>query len=72
MTDRYAGYVVTMAGDMREDDARAVITAIQMIKGVISVKPVVADIESHIAAARRDSDWREALYALATDGPQQG
>jgi hypothetical protein len=72
MTDRHAGYVVTLARDIREDDAEAVIAAISMVKGVVSVKPVVADIEMHITKERRDSDWRGALYALATIGPQQG
>ncbi len=71
MTDRHSGYVVTLAKDIREDDAEAVITALKMIKGVVSVKPVVADVVMHIAEERRDSGWREALRKLASDGPQQ-
>jgi hypothetical protein len=72
MTDRHAGYVVTLAKDIRDDDAEeSVLVAIRMIKGVVSVKPVVADIGMHITRERRDSDWRAALYALATIGPQQ-
>lgn len=70
MTDRHAGYVVTLARDIREDDAEAVITAISMVKGVVSVKPVVADVELHLAQERRDRRWQTALVKLAGDGPQ--
>ena len=69
MTDRHAGYLVTLDRDIREDDAEAIMAAIHMIKGVISVKPVVADIGLHIAAERRDGDWRTALSRLIADGP---
>ena len=73
MTDRHAGYVVTLAKDIRDDDAgESVLVAIRMIKGVISVEPVVADIETHIAEGRRDSAWREALHRLIADGPVPG
>ena len=70
MTDRHAGYVVALAKDIREDDAQeGVLNAIRMIKGVVSVEPVVADIGTQLAENRRDSDWRKALYGLAADGP---
>lgn len=42
MTDRHAGYVVALDTNIREDDAEAIIAAIGMIKGVLSVQPVVA------------------------------
>lgn len=50
MTDRHAGYVVTLDRDIREDDAEAVLNAIRMVKGVASVTPVDGD-----AGARGDS-----------------
>lgn len=40
MTDRHSGYLVTLARDMREDDAEAIITALRMVRGVESVTPV--------------------------------
>jgi hypothetical protein len=64
VTDRHSGYVVTLADDVRDDDAEAIITALRMVRGVISVQPVVADIQSVIAEARRDVEWREALLAM--------
>jgi hypothetical protein len=45
MTDRHAGYIVTLDHDIREDDAQRIIEAIEMIKHVISVKPIVATFE---------------------------
>lgn len=33
MTDRHAGYIVTLAADIREDDAEHIINAIRMVKG---------------------------------------
>lgn len=52
MTDRYAGYVVTLDQDMREDDAQHTIIALQQIKGVLEVTPLVATPEIHLAGAR--------------------
>lgn len=70
MTDRHAGYIVVLAADVREDDAEeGVLNAIRMIKGVVSVKPVVASYEQEIAEERRDGEWRDALYRLARNGP---
>ena len=52
MTDRHAGYIVTLGRDTREDDAEPVLEAIRMIKGVISVEPIVSNIEVHLAESR--------------------
>ncbi len=38
MTDRIKGYLVTLEGDFRDDDAEHIQSAIQMIKGVYKVK----------------------------------
>ena len=64
MTDRHAGYIVTLAQDIREDDAKAVITALRMVKGVMSVEPVVADIQYHMAEQRINREWTDRLYAM--------
>lgn len=52
MTDRFAGFVVVLADDIREDDAEAVVTALRMVKGVVSVTPVVCDPTLAIAQQR--------------------
>lgn len=67
MTDRHAGYLVTLTGDVREDDAEAIITALRMVKGVATVKPVPADIDQAIAEDRARIAFRVKLYDLAGD-----
>lgn len=72
MTDRHAGYLVVLADDIREDDAEeSVLIALQMIRGVISVTPVIADYGQVIARKRRDSQWQDALRNLARNGPAE-
>ena len=61
MTDRHAGYVVVLARDIREDDAAATIAAIQQIKGVLTVTPVLADAMTSIATARAAMEIRNRL-----------
>lgn len=73
MTERHSGYVVVLRNDIREDDAERVIDAIQMIKGVLTVKPVTSDepgwVPETILTTRRDTQWRGALHNLAIAGP---
>lgn len=54
MTDRHAGYVVTLAADIREDEAEEILTALRMVKGVLAVEPVVADALALSIARRRE------------------
>jgi hypothetical protein len=69
VTDRHVGYLVVLARDIREDDAEGVLNAIRMIKGVISVEPVIAGAQQYAAASRRDVLWQDALRDLARNGP---
>lgn len=66
MTDRHAGYVVTLAADLREDDAQATINAIRMIRGVVSVEPVLGGVDVHIAEERAEAQWRQRIADLFT------
>lgn len=52
MTDRYAGFIVALEQDLREDDAQETIKAILMIKGVLKVEPQVSTPEISFARAR--------------------
>jgi len=70
MTDRHAAYIVTLAEDIREDDAEHILNALRMVSGVLSVKPVTASYEQTIGRERRDSAWSAALYDLARNGPE--
>ena len=58
MTDRHSGYVVTLDAPIREDDAQRIIDAIKMVKGVLSVDPVITDAGQMIAEMKA----RTALF----------
>jgi hypothetical protein len=64
MTDRHAGYVVVLNTDRREDDSEATLAAIRQIKGVLSVRPVEATYEVHIAEERADQVWRDRVLDM--------
>lgn len=64
MTDRHAGYVVTLDRDIREDDAEATIAALRQIKGVAGVEPVVADLNSAMAHVRVRSELKAEAYEM--------
>lgn len=64
MTDRHSGYIITLDHDIREDDAEATINALRMVKGVLSVKPIVHDQAVLIAEERASTEWRDLLYRL--------
>ena len=67
MTDRHAGYIVQLTDDLRDDDSQYVIAALLMIKGVVSVKPVPADYQLHIATERARTEIADKLYALVKE-----
>ncbi len=52
MTDRFAGYIVVLEDNVRSDDAEVITKAIAQLRGVVSVIPVVSNIEIHIAEER--------------------
>ena len=64
MTDRHAGYIVTLDRDIRDDDAQPILDALRMIQGVIDVHPVVADTPLMMAQARADVEWRKRIVAM--------
>jgi hypothetical protein len=65
MTDRHAAYIVVLGDDIRDDDAQPIINALRMVKGVISVEPVVADWNLHIAQTRANQEWQERVWEFA-------
>jgi hypothetical protein len=68
MTDRVKGYVVTLDGTYREDDAEAILNAIRMVKGVRRVEPVPSrGVDDAIVRSRVLLEIREAV-CKAIDG----
>jgi hypothetical protein len=64
MTARHTGYIVTLADDIREDDAEHIMTALRMISGVVSVKPVTADLNMVMAREQAHAEVREKVLKL--------
>lgn len=66
MTDRLNGCVVIFEQKMRDDDARTILSAIKMIRGVQSVIPdVVTDNMSEwVVVNKTKQDVAKDLYAL--------
>ena len=70
MTDRHAGFIVTLKNDTRDDDdAEAIVTALRMVKGVLSVKPIPADFGQHLADERARAELRDKLWNIVADTP---
>ena len=64
MTDRYHTLTVVLEHDIRDDDAESLISAIEHIRGVLSVSGNVADIQSHFAEERARLDLRRKLFEV--------
>ena len=62
MTDRYNSVIVTFDRDIRSDDAEPIINALKMISGVVSVDPVVSDMEHHSAKQQALHELRMKLW----------
>lgn len=56
MSDRHKGYIVTLEKDLKDEDSIKIIDALKLIKGVISVDPIVDDMNALIAESRARQD----------------
>lgn len=64
MTDRFKGFVVTLAEDLRSDDAQPTLDAIRMIKGVVSVLPSVVTPDDLINRERVRVELGNKLFEV--------
>jgi hypothetical protein len=65
MTDRIKGFVVALDKDLRDDDVQETLNALRMIKGVVSVNPVIAKPgDDQIIRMRLENEFREKLLDL--------
>lgn len=65
MTMRFSGFLVTLADDVREDDAEHIINAMRMIKGVRDVRPFTAAVSSpEVTRCRIEMSERLMKWAL--------
>lgn len=61
MTDRLNALTVVLDGDIREDDAQALMSAIRQLRGVLSVSGHVSNLDSHIAKERARHELGQKL-----------
>lgn len=52
MTNRVNAFIVVLEDNVREDDIQETRLALQMIKGVVDVKPNIATVDNLIAETR--------------------
>lgn len=64
MTDMINSLLVIFEKDIREDDVEAIVDAVKMIKGVISVTKNTSSFENEIAEARALQYYREKLWDI--------
>ena len=62
MTDRYKGAVVVFERDIREDDAKCLLDALKMIKGVSSVSPSLSSMDDYMNRSRVRSEIMGKVY----------
>ena len=54
MSERYAGFVVTLAEDLNQQEMEQALTVLGWIRGVVSVQPVAGDVQLLLAQARAE------------------
>jgi hypothetical protein len=67
MTDRLHALTVILTHDVREDDATALIDAIAIFRGVLSVKTHVANLDTLTATLRAKYELREKILKIFVD-----
>ena len=67
MTDRINAFIVVLDRDYREDDVEPILTALRMVRGVVSVVPHVADLTDQIALERTKNELRSRVYEALRD-----
>jgi len=64
MTEKLKAVIVTFEKNIRVDDAEPIMKAIEHIKGVLTVKPIGANIDQDIAEDRVRLDLGRKLMAV--------
>lgn len=64
MADRVHSLTVVLEADQRIDDAEPLIAAIKHLRGVLDVRPVVADVMSLMAEERAKRELGQKLWEV--------
>jgi hypothetical protein len=62
MSDRHSGFIVTLASDLKDEDAEVIRSAVLALKHVISVEPVIADFHDHINRIQIRQEMGQKLW----------
>lgn len=68
MSDRINAFTIVLDKDIKNEDVQDLLTALKMLKGVISVTPNVADISDHIAQMRERARINHELIKIIDHG----
>lgn len=64
MTDRFKGFLVHLDSDCRDDTAQNIINALEMVKGVAKVEPIVANYEDTLNRSRVKRELLDKMITL--------
>lgn len=70
MTDRIKGVLITFERDIRDDDAKPIIEALKMIKGVLTVKNYITGMEDYMMYQKGHMDARMAMFDYLKKDPK--
>lgn len=62
MSDRHAGFVVTLDQDLKDEDAEEIANAIRCLQHVVTVRPVVSNIEMHLCREQVRHELMQKLW----------
>jgi hypothetical protein len=64
VTDRLNGFYVVLERDIRTDDVEPLLDAVRCLRGVLSVRPNVANWESQVAEDRAKRELVTKIYEV--------
>lgn len=64
MTDRIKGLIVVLDKDYRDDDVKAIVDVIRMVKGVVAVRKSVTDAEDWMNRTRVKHELLDKLVSI--------
>lgn len=64
---RHAGYLVTLEHDLSDEQSQRVIDALMLVKGVIEVKPIPAEMNQSIGEDRARRSFERRIWKALSE-----
>jgi hypothetical protein len=64
---RVSSFIVTLADGTQPAETEMIAAAIGLLKGVVSVQPLVGDVDLQSARTSIDAEWRQRIIGLLDD-----